>query len=748
MEIVRVPAFDHSHIDSEPLNPVGAPIPYEWQGEKVPLVVSHDATLDSPLRQISGIHGRSYEVTSPDAEVWTDEYGNPYTSLSSKGNNLTRPDLMRSATAPSGFLPYGLQESDALLRVVRASRIMREAGVDTEWPLRYLQPKSLVFEGDVLSVGEYKARLISRLLDKVQTEESFDDNRAEALEELSEASKVIVEMDFFVTLRSTSVGQRIGDIFNDGDANSVGINPDALIKVFQAFNMVAPHRAQEFAELGLTTDLPTRREDLDREALEYYFVDVLPKLAALNLAKMRNVGLVHTFPHYNNFNGLGGLVDLDSVRGKKLDPELHAPRELRYIDDGLYAEGVFDVISSDGRGYDVQWDDVSQEGKRRFIRTYLARMEKPLKPGNQARFVIASMRRVLPNGIYATGKLDFRFLDEFYGDTARAYVNAYLKGREHFGDDNPKLEAKELAEHLVWASGSVHGVWDYFSTLKENSDGFMIYNAGKPPTNEQLIEQLPIEMGANKDRNMIFSEAIHQVCVRPRLSEEVIQRQAESVTIAYRDFLRTISPDTTFSQTDMSRYFRTLVRELQMALEVPIDLPAFDEFWTEMKRAFNEKCLDTIDRAVIPANMPVTDPDNLLEEYIAGWEYIRRPERSAVPPQDIEALMHICAHVPAEYVDAMVDTETLPPVEVATEAELLQVVLEDDEFVRAVVTDGNINDYINHPDYYDDDDNPDADYMQFKRAGDLPTNGTWGIIITQTGRGNHRVFYKTLKQSN
>src|SRR5438067_3346324 len=76
------------------------------------IVVSGEEPAESEaytLRQITPIHRRSYEVVIPEAEkaVWYDEYGNLFSSITVKGNNLEYPKILKHALSPSGYLFYG-----------------------------------------------------------------------------------------------------------------------------------------------------------------------------------------------------------------------------------------------------------------------------------------------------------------------------------------------------------------------------------------------------------------------------------------------------------------------------------------------------------------------------------------------------------------------------------------------------------------------------------------------------------------
>ena len=97
-----------------------------------------------------------------------------------------------------------------------------------------------------------------------------------------------------------------------------------------------------------------------------YFSEILPKLIGLNLARMHGIktedssepaGLAHHFLHLGNVTALGGIVDLDSVKGRALDLDDEPPgyaaiaRDLVFIldDEDLkgFAKGPGHLFVSD-----------------------------------------------------------------------------------------------------------------------------------------------------------------------------------------------------------------------------------------------------------------------------------------------------------------------------------------------------------------------------------------------------------------
>jgi hypothetical protein len=330
-----VETFHHIRIDDEPVDTEGLPLTDDVFAGSVPAIVEMPGPNDDaapttqPLAIVTTNHGRSYELLLDANEnggglpTWTDRYGNVFTSLTTKGNNFSRSQMMESGTAPSGIIPFGLQEGDALLRVLRSSRVLRENGVDTEWIVRVEEPKQLMFDQDLVAPAEYKKRLIEKELAEVALSSvgiEPQDNSNGPEQRVARVARALNGMDFFVTLRATSTPYRIWDSITDGDGKlPVQFDFEVLEKVFDAYNAVFPLRKAEFEALGLPEQLSAvGRVPEIKHAAVAYITEVLPKLMGYNLAKMHDAGLVHKFPHSGNFTALGGLVDLDSVTGEGL----------------------------------------------------------------------------------------------------------------------------------------------------------------------------------------------------------------------------------------------------------------------------------------------------------------------------------------------------------------------------------------------------------------------------------------------
>ena len=301
----------HYHIQGEPVDTAGLPFSERFLDGQFPAVIpeaqaENFAVSSQRLGWLSIGHGRSYQIETgvfdegdqfQQTALWRDSYGNLFTALYTKGNNFTRAKVFESLTAPSGYIPYGLMEGDALLRVLRSSRVLRELGVDTEWVVRIMEPKQLLYEGKLVSQDEYKKQIVQKAM-----------LESKGFDEAAKIASAIGELDFYVTLRAMRIGDRPTDLLFDTTREAV---LNRMRKVFSVYNQTQQQLR------GFSDDFESLSVD-NPEHLAAFFEDFYPILLASNLSTLHKAGLMHTFPTPGNTNLLGGLIDLDSVKGEPL----------------------------------------------------------------------------------------------------------------------------------------------------------------------------------------------------------------------------------------------------------------------------------------------------------------------------------------------------------------------------------------------------------------------------------------------
>lgn len=305
-EVIDVGGWVHDSLQGDPITTTSElPKRLQLEPDSVPVAVDsmpvglEDHSSSHRLYSLGENHGRSYELNSSARmrtmgriAVWHDEFSNPYTSHSLKGNNFSKAEVMRNLTAPSGYTAYGLLESNSLVRVVRSSHALREAGVSTEWINRVFEPKELLFDGELVSQREYKKRLINTVY------------KDKGIEKATRIAGVLQSLTFFVTSRSMEINDRPLDLLTDTKPQA----QKRLAYIFRVYNELH-QQDEDFQPLSID-----KGADIAR-----YATYVLPSLLGKNMARLHNAGLAHHFPVLGNVHALGGMIDLDSVTGERLD---------------------------------------------------------------------------------------------------------------------------------------------------------------------------------------------------------------------------------------------------------------------------------------------------------------------------------------------------------------------------------------------------------------------------------------------
>jgi hypothetical protein len=381
----QVETFPHRSIAGELIDVEGLPFEDEFFRGTVPVVTEHEAPAKNGVLRCVGLgHQRSYELTpaieddSGPQSYWHDRYGNVFTTLVTKGNNFSEAALIKPA---STYNAYGLQEGYALLRAMRASKTMREAGVDTEWIVRIEEPTQLNFDGELIAPAEYRRRMVIKLVGSaalsLEGAQKFGLHLEEkpTEQEIGEIAETIDKMEFFVTLRAMATPYRVQDLMG-----ASFLNYPALEEVFATYNSIAPLRRTDFELLDLpfNLNLPPLEEILNSKGdVGLYFTEILPKLIGLNLARMHGItniddpspaALTHQFLTPGNVTALGGIVDLDSVKGKELgledEPSGYAAiaRDFVFLLDNEktingFAESYGHVFASDPKQFKKKFAD-------------------------------------------------------------------------------------------------------------------------------------------------------------------------------------------------------------------------------------------------------------------------------------------------------------------------------------------------------------------------------------------------------
>lgn len=274
-------------------------------------VIDIDDTSGNKLRQVSPSHGRSYEFFTGEESsvIFSDEYGNIYTSVTTKGNNLTNPGVKTSGITPSGAEFYGLQDSDSMVRALRASELLRANGVPTELFIKIIEPLELPYQGKIVSLEEFKSKLARQVWE--DNAPADNDDRRLTRKQIPSLVEVMNNMTFFITVRGMQVPERLDDLLRSRTKEDMD---KIMSRAFRYINLMEQKKILEDPSYK-----PHKNLSVDVEtASDGYFTLILPDLIAKNIAKMHKLGLVHIYPHIGNVSTVGSIYDLDSVRGEPL----------------------------------------------------------------------------------------------------------------------------------------------------------------------------------------------------------------------------------------------------------------------------------------------------------------------------------------------------------------------------------------------------------------------------------------------
>jgi hypothetical protein len=338
-----VRCFVHEEVDGVEVAPRGSPFgkgledgreKFGWGRIVVPQAIeSEEGEMEGYMTtffiQITDEHGRSFELQHSlgedemrlvDAVLWQDEFGNYFCAISSKGSRVTGPRAHKSPVTPSGFAYHGMQDSDCLVRMIRASRLMREDGVDTEVILKIIEPKEIYVDGNCMEISEFKQYLKNQVWEANEdgVEEPGTDLQNVTREDIPELAAHLDKTKLLITIRALMVNERVQDF---AEAETREEFERMVKKVFKLFNLREKLRkAKDHEYKAVELDFQSQ-DDIDD-----YFYDILPTSMILNLARLHERGLNHKYLHMGNMTGVGGICDLDSVSGAPLnlgDPEVN-----------------------------------------------------------------------------------------------------------------------------------------------------------------------------------------------------------------------------------------------------------------------------------------------------------------------------------------------------------------------------------------------------------------------------------------
>lgn len=266
------------------------------------------------LIQTSPMHRRTFELrfNKQGYIIWEGEDNDIYGTLAIKGINLKSPTVLAEPNAPSGFIYWGLLDSDSIVRQIRASEILRKAGVDTEIIVRLLEPQTLPKGKQRFSVPELKSAMIQEVIKGDFPYEEGEGWRDVTQEEVPKLTRALSETAFFIQVRGLQVPERMMDLAYD-KLTREQFN-EILAHVFQFVNL-----KEEILAHKNPTYKPEYFECSNNDDILRYLTVYLPTQIGKNYGRLYRTGLRHVFPHLGNISLVGSIYDLDSIEGEALN---------------------------------------------------------------------------------------------------------------------------------------------------------------------------------------------------------------------------------------------------------------------------------------------------------------------------------------------------------------------------------------------------------------------------------------------
>ncbi len=321
-----------------------------------------DETRFYPVGRLATFHGRNLEVLADKVDI-QDDFGNMFRSLCIKGSDFSDPHLFKSATASREYIVYGLQESLVMERVLRASKLLRENGIGTEYICGLSLPETFPIDKQGRAIDDKTPAQFGEFLETLSARYAAENqNGKSALEIKTGMIERFSDCDYLISYRAFDCPYRFGELAD-------------------------PEKFAEFKQFRKqNTDDPAEIERIEKQTLTGYMQrEFVPNLAR-NLAKLRKLGLVHGFLHRDNITAIASIVDLDSVRGEalglgdKFQGKDKLTAEIRDIFDCM--EGV-EMVATRAKDNEVGSNSLIEQ----FLSTYL--IEAFDTPEQQDTFVLA-----------------------------------------------------------------------------------------------------------------------------------------------------------------------------------------------------------------------------------------------------------------------------------------------------------------------------------------------------------------------
>lgn len=555
------------------------------------------------------------EVEEQSKAFFQDEYGNLFMDVNTKGNNLSDPMVYRYPVSPSKLAFFGLQDGDSLARILKASDLLRHAGVDTELILQVHKLKKIPYKGDILSLDDYKEKLLADIYAanaKPKTKGSVPGSTLLTRKNIPEVAQSLVGMDFYVTVRGVQAAERLSDLLN------CQTREDFLKIVGKAIRFANYRNIRNIDPDTMASDklyfLPEYTDDPEGEVthsdqdtvIRDYFMNYLSKQIGRNYGLMHSAGLRHVFAHNGNISTTGGIYDLDSVKGKPLEMGDKKVSEKKFQDE------IRSVLKNS--------DDLIKAVMRQHVGTH--------------DMTTQFAENVIEEYVRARGKSDdFNYISTIYASMFEKYSQPYENA------------LRRITQEILLSTMNK-------DTTRDKDDAFVNMFKSFGPEFLQIAIDISIEensknKGGNKKDRKEFTQIALDIVRKAGLEEDIIgnigliseiwqdfsDSSDEEIETYFADLvLKTLGWDLSFPNT-VQQLSELAVKSQEQDLNRSLELAI-------LRAPINSERKEVIENALLNYWASLDTFDWIVGNETIGWVL---PQIEKKYPEDVSKLRSLCS---------------------------------------------------------------------------------------------------------
>lgn len=297
------------------------------------VVKSTDAVPLTPYKEAEGLtrttSAQGRNLVDSALRIFTneplfDEHGNNYPVRSIKGMEIGNAVGSVYPIEPNGIRINGMMDASTFYRVSKASKLMRDVGILTEYPFFHARPKKFPINGPYIAplrLLPFKYEVFEKYIAHQKTIAPFRNEEGQLVFPKGRVpdhagrvgffAQALIDMKFGVMYRGMLSNVRLGEL---EQLKMNGTLDNYVADAIRALQERAPKHFKCWEQIDKLD--PNLQADRD-----LYLKIHLPALIAENLARFHNEGFFHKYLHPNNWTLCGEIVDLDSIRNVKIDEE-------------------------------------------------------------------------------------------------------------------------------------------------------------------------------------------------------------------------------------------------------------------------------------------------------------------------------------------------------------------------------------------------------------------------------------------